>query len=246
MTPKGYLDVNYFPTVLSSAFIAFILFGDVSEEDLLKSFLRFLPTDERKLIDLMLNEDELDFTPENDEFYEFFDHFKVRGNVNQKNFKTVLQEIARQELIQKPHIMANCWRNILAPLKMKPAFQSMNTLYEFYDQVNPSCGKILNLIVASPNTEIEKESLNYLKRYIKVLDSPMLKRLLQFISGSDVITIDVIEVNFVTFESSLLRRPVARTCSAMIQLPTGYNNFYELREEFTHVLSSNAWEMNIA
>ena len=43
-----------------------------------------------------------------EEFYEFLEQFKVRSLVIKSNIKEKLADIARQELIQKPHIMTSC------------------------------------------------------------------------------------------------------------------------------------------
>ena len=52
------------------------------------------------------------------------------------NAKIVLEELARQELIQKPFLMASCWKNILSALKSR--IPSKHVLYAIYAEREPS------------------------------------------------------------------------------------------------------------
>ena len=54
---KGYSDVGYFPTIISSAFIFYCLFGEPSDEILMASFKQYLPADEHVLMESMLSPD---------------------------------------------------------------------------------------------------------------------------------------------------------------------------------------------
>ena len=51
----------------------------------------------------------------NDDFLEddFLDQFKYRTKASKENVHKVIVEIARQEVIQKPDLMASCWQNVL-------------------------------------------------------------------------------------------------------------------------------------
>ena len=67
---------------------------------------------------------------------------------------------------------------------------------------------------------------------------------MKFITGSDLLTVPSIDVTFIKYENEFSRRPIAHTCSPSLELPSTYNNFCELREEFTNILRPNklgAW-----
>ena len=70
--------------------------------------------------------------------------------------------------------------------------------------------------------------MHCLKRFVKDLDSSKLKSFLRFITGSDVICVESITV-LLTFLDGLKRRPVARTCGSVLELPSTYSSFPELR-----------------
>ena len=68
---------------------------------------------------------------------------------------------------------------------------------------------------------------------------------LRFCTGSDVITCDSIRFCFSSLEG-LERRPVARTCVPILELPTSYKRFPALAEEFTNIMKDcQAWLFDI-
>ena len=68
---------------------------------------------------------------------------------------------------------------------------------------------------------------------------------MKFITGSDLLTVPSIDVTFIKYENEFSRRPIAHTCSPSLELPSTYNSFCELREEFTNNHRQNNWEMSI-
>ena len=91
----------------------------------------------------------------------------------------------------------------------------------------------------------ERDSLKFLKRYIKGLDTPQkLSKFVRFISGSELMLFDAIQVHF-TNVAGLGRRPIAHTCNTLLELSSTYQSYPELREEFSAILTSDYWEMDI-
>ena len=68
---------------------------------------------------------------------------------------------------------------------------------------------------------------------------------MKFITGSDLISTPSIDVTFIKYENEFYRRPIAHACSPSLELLSTYNNFCEIREEFTNILCQNNWEMII-
>ena len=103
------------------------------------------------------------------------------------------------------------------------------------------------LIKCIAESEGEREALKYLKRYIKGLELCHLKKLLKFLTGSDLMidSFTEITVTFIKTHSEFTRRPIARTCGPTLELPSTYNNFCELRAEFSNILTESRWEMDI-
>ena len=163
--------------------------------------------------------------------------------VNKDNIYTVLCEILRQELIHKPHIMASCWKEAFTVLKDK--FYDSKAVEQLYVEMESTTKKVINLLQVNLLNEAQKESLAYFKRYVKGLQIIELKKLLKFLTGADLIIVDKIEVTFNSNLSEFERRPIAHTCTPLLELPAIYNNFCELREHVLILLSESTWEMNI-
>ena len=52
--------------------------------------------------------------------------------------------------------MAATWQPIVQELKQYPQFQTIAGFQGFYDRINPTNKKVLNLLEAQPNTEAER------------------------------------------------------------------------------------------
>ena len=130
-------------------------------------------------------------------------------------------------------------------MKKEPEFSSKESIKVFYESVVATSKRTIALIDASPNDDAEKDALNYFKRFIRGLNQETLKKLLRFITGSDIIVVDSIGVTFTKPESSFSRRPIPHICAPCLELPATYNNYCELREELTNILDKNNWDIDI-
>ena len=244
---KGYRMCQYLPLLISKTFMSYVLFGESSISDptiLTHSFMQYISADERRVIEKCLSGD-LDFENE-DEFKELLDVLKIydcRARVKPENIEVVIQEIAHKEIIQKPQYVTDCWKDVL--LALTDYFPTPDSLVDMYERIKPSVSKISKCIQSFPQSDAERECLGFLRRYIRGLDTyEKLATFVRFISGSELMLFDGIQVTF-TDLSGLQRRPMARTCNTLLQLPSTYQSFPEMREEFNHTLMADNWEMDM-
>ncbi|XP_057315313.1 uncharacterized protein LOC130656470 isoform X1 [Hydractinia symbiolongicarpus] len=231
---KGYVDTGYFPISLSRAFLCFCLFGEVPEELLISSFLKYLSSDESQLVTKAIGKNEGKNVIHSDEFAEILEQFKCKTVVIESNVKSVIIELA------------SCWEVAFSELKKKPEFPSMKNIVKFYERLEPTTKKVVALFKnVHTSSSAEQDSFNYLKRYVRGLETIMLKKFMKFITGSDNMVVDTVEIIFTRPESNFSRRPVAHTCTPRLELPSTYNNYCELREEFSNILQSSEWELDI-
>ena len=244
---KGYRMCQYLPLLISKTFMSYVLFGGSSISDptiLTHSFMQYISADERRVIEKCLSGD-LDFENE-DEFKELLDVLKIydcRASVKPENIEVVIQEIAHKEIIQKPQYVTDCWKDVL--LALTDYFPTVDSLVDMYERIKPSVSKISKCIQSFPQSDAERECLGFLRRYIRGLDTyEKQATFVRFISGSELMLFDGIQVTF-TDLSGLQRRPMARTCNTLLQLPSTYQSFPEMREEFNHILMADNWEMDM-
>ena len=206
----------------------------------------YLSAGERKLVKKALNQDVKDDFFESEDFQDFLELFKCRSKVMKENVQTIIFEIAQQELIQKPHIMASAWQKELNLLKSMDAFSTPTKILSMiYEKTLPTAKKVITLFEYDCKNDNERDCIAFLKRYVKGLDVSLLKKFLIFCTGSDIINVSKIEITFTMPESEYARQPVAHTCGPVLELPCTYRNFPELRSEFSNILKCSYWEMDI-
>ena len=76
------------------------------------------------------------------------------------------------------------------------------------------------------------------------LDQSLLKKFPKFVSGSDLVTFTKINVSFTVPVNGFRRRPIVHPCGPLIEVPMIYNNFCELREDFSNILSHGRFGMH--
>ena len=222
---KGYIQCEYFPVSLSRVFIKVVLHGEasVSEEKLMTELLRFLSIDEADTIRECLSGN---MACNSDEILDILSSYGVRQVSSNDNVREIFIKLAHKERIQKPNYITERWSAVLQPLKKCLS----NSIDEVYLKLEPTTKKVCD----------ERAVLGYLKRFIKGLEVAKLKRFLVFTTGSDLMVCDSLNLNFVKLDG-LGRRPVAHTCGPCLELPTTYQSFPELREEFSSILSLSTW-----
>ena len=68
---------------------------------------------------------------------------------------------------------------------------------------------------------------------------------MKYCTGSDVILVDKIAVEFVAC-STIARRPIVDNCAPMMEFPSSYASYYEFREEMQNILNAcNNWGIDI-
>ena len=242
---KGYLSCQYLPLLLSPTFLAYLFWGEsvITSPMLLKSLGNYISVDEKNLMDKCIAGDMNYDGDEMPDLLEMLSNYDCRCQVNSGNIIKVFEEIAHKELIQKPQYIADCWKDIIS--SHLPTFPDLKSLNEKYESLTPSTSKLLSCIEANPVNDAERESLKFLKKFIKGLDSPQkLNKFVRFISGSELMLFHALQVHFTNL-SGLGRRPVAHTCNTVLELSSTYQSFSELREEFSHILLSDYWEIDM-
>jgi hypothetical protein len=99
--------------------------------------------------------------------------------------------------------------------------------------MKPIAKKIIKILQPTINNDCEKQSFDFLKKFIRSLDGCSLKLFLKFITGSDALVTESISVSLLAVDG-MARRPIAHTCG-----PT-------MAEEFNNTLrEKESWTFNI-
>lgn len=241
---KGYKDHGYFPCRLAPAFSVALIFGEseVSDEMLFESLLLFISQSDRDLVTTSLKADSLN--EDQDELIDLLDRLDVTTLPTEETLKGILVSAAHKHLIQKPRYAAE-QMSATASHILKESFSSPQAVLLMYEEKKPTTRKLLKLLDASPTTQAENQSFRFLLQYIRGLDDAGLRRMLRFVTGSDVICVNKVEVMFTSVEG-LARRPIAHTCGPALELPWTYGSYPELRAEMDSILlNQNSFEFSI-
>lgn len=241
---KGLKDHGYFPFRLAQAFTAAVIFGEhsVSADLLFDSLMLYLSQSERDLLSTALQEAVVG--DDEEELLDLMDRMGVRTVPTQDNLRAMLIQVAHKQMIQQPKYALDNIAEVARPL-LRNFFPSVQDMKKLYEDIKPTTRKVIKMITASPVNSAENQSLRFLHQYIRGLDEIGLRKLMRFLTGSDVICVKEIKVTFTSLEG-LARRPIAHTCGPTVELPSTYNSYPELRAEMEAILSSNTHVMDIA
>lgn len=241
----GYCREGIFPVAISPVFIASCIHGEdsISDEMLLEAFKMYVSEDEREVITSCLEDSAK--VIDNSELLEALSSYKCYRVPTQENFPDIVSQLAHQEIIQRPRYVAECWNPVLQPLQAHTKFQNTANIHTFYQEKKPTAKKVIKMLQASPENDAQRITLEHLTRFIKSLGGNV-AAFLQFTTGASVILDDQkIKVSF-TELNGLARRPVAHTCGPLLEVPSTYQCYNELVEEFSAILrDKSAWEFNI-
>lgn len=231
----SFVRLGYLPLQLSPAFITTCLFGDEALSDglLLDSFRFYVSSDERDIIDSCIAGN---LKPDDGDLLDFLSSFKCYRNPTEQNVKEIILELAHQEIVQKPRYVANCWSPLF--MILRKLIKTNDGLSKLYEERKPTPKKVIKVLEANPVSDAERCCFDHLKRYLKSLEGHI-SSFLRFVTGSDILICSTIKVTFSSLDG-LSRRPVAHTCGPVLDLPSTYQSYNELVEEFSSILSDNS------
>ena len=239
---KGYRDAKVFPMRMAEAFMVAVVFGEhaVTPQHLIESFSLFLNESERTsfmaCVEGNVAEEQKDI---------LIDILEREGShslpQSPAEMKALLIQTAHKCLIQNSAYALEAMRNVV-PIGLK--IQNTAELHAIYEKMKPSPRKIIKLLQVGELDKEQTKSFNFFKQFVNGQNMQGTEKLLQFMTGSKILSVDKISVEFVKL-SGLQRRPVAHTCGPVLELPSTYNSYRELRSEFEAVLNSGYLSMDI-
>lgn len=232
---ESFLSESYFPIKLAPAFVKNCLGQEVEDDEVLQNFIKYVSSSDATLLKNALNDFE---KVDMEELKEFCSNYDAKWIPSKNNFGTLIIQIAREELIQKPAFVKECISPHLLVLKDQ---LHLEVLYSKYDTTDKNIIALLD--IDEKITTEQKQIFNYLKRYIKESDQKIKSAFLRFCTGSDL-PIQRIKIEFTNLEG-FGRIPVAHTCAGLLQIPSSYENFMIFRSELNNLFSSDIWIMDI-
>ena len=203
-----------------------MLFGKVEDDCLLDSFLHLLPPKQRNVFSRAL-EGKQPFPL--DDVIDVLDEYNVKTLPSAENLRALSLTTAMNELVEKP---------FLALLKIREGMGSFwndvspQVIDDIYSMYNLSADRLLDHLHCVPLNRQESKVFKWLRLYVREAEYATLARFLQFCTASQVLVPDKkISVRMVTM-SEMALRPRARTCFGILEVPSNFLSFNQLKENF--------------
>ncbi|KAL3885468.1 hypothetical protein ACJMK2_025524 [Sinanodonta woodiana] len=147
----------------------------------------------------------------------------------QSEMVSIIVQIAHKVLIQESKYALDAISGVGEGV-WQIDFPDTESILTLYGRLDPAIPKVIELLCASPRTKENKLQL---------------RKLLRFLTGSDVICVDKIDIQFIVRHGKG-RLPSIHTCGPMLELPSTYANYPDFRSEWESMLDSKeCMEMNI-
>ena len=227
-----------FPVQVAEAQIIQTMFGQVSEDCLVSSFLQLLPERERQILCKAQEKDGLFPT---DAIVDILSEYNVTSIPTANSLPQIIKQVSRSEMIHKPFFllekirqgMGNFWIDI-----------TKGEMEEIYRQTTPNAANVTESLDCVISDKKEEQVAAWLVRYLKAADSKMLCRFLRFCTASDMLVPNKrIAVRFENMSEAAMR-PKAMTCFCSLLLPKGYNSFAHFSANLDFYLTNTTfWDL---
>ncbi len=163
------------------------------------------------------------------------------------NLKQLIVQASRYTFSIKPAAAIQLM-NAGISVKHRPFWMHMSVgrFHAVYSSLSASPSKVLDLLIEPTiHNNAQEEVWLYLRRFVGNMTVEEVCTFLRFVTGSFVISVPAIKVTYNTSDG-LGRRPIGRTCSAVLEISSTYNSFPEFSKEFAAVLSDPyySWRMD--
>ena len=220
-----------------------LLFGEeaISPDVLIKSYLLYLNDSDRVVV-----QNALDGQMSEEDRESFIDILDREGShtiPDTQSTRSCILQVAHKCLVQDCNYALESMRRVVQD-SLLANFRDITDVTSMYASLIPTPKRVWELIQATPETKSQSVALKFLQQYIRAQNQSSLSRLLHFLTGSLVMSVDGISVRFVNLVGAG-RRPIAHTCGPNLELPSTYNAYREFRAEWDAVLSSEYLAMDL-
>ncbi len=194
----------------------------------------FLTDSDRELVDQALtNVNELS-AGNKDSLLSLFGTFGMFAMPNANNIRDIIIGMARHELLDAPAPLMELMRRGIPAVHMDTFWSSLSlpAIQLLFSQQLPTPNKVRDVLVAANEDSMQQDEhscMHYLRQFVAGLDHDDLSTFLRYVTGSTVMP-DKITVTFCKM-FGLARRPIAHTCSNILELSSTYSSLQELSRQ---------------
>jgi len=209
----------------------------------------FLNSQDRQLFDKALADFSSLTGSERDGLAAMLGTLRMLCQPNRDNICDVFLTTATAVLVDRPMPFVQLMSKGISDV-YKDVFWSLLTvpgISHLFETQLPTPNGVASIIMSEADdmTNDQANCLHYLRQFVSLLDQEELDNFLCFVTGSSIMP-QKITVSFTTLTGES-RRPIAHTCTNLLELPSTYINFQDLKREFSAILHDCfSYQMTIA
>jgi len=226
---------NIFPIKVSRVALKNFLFGSSTDNEILYSFMQYLPQMEADFVYKFRKEMDINIQPIRD----ILSDFKIFASPTPENVFNLMIKAGRAALIKNTCYPMQSFVKGLGNFWSKVTPDQFDALY--YCTIPTADGVIGNLIVLE-QTNQEGKIVTWLHRYIRSCTKDKLAKFLRFITGCEAFAPNsFIKLEFVDQPVEHLR-PLSQTCFKILILSRQYSSFTQLSDNIdSYIENSENW-----
>ncbi|XP_065110919.1 carbohydrate sulfotransferase 10 isoform X1 [Paramisgurnus dabryanus] len=235
----GWLRFGYLPIQLAPPFLKEALSLPSSETSLMEVFFNYISPTEKDVLSEALQDFQ---SADMDEVLSVLSSHNCSVLPNQNNLQKIIEEIAHKEMMQQPAYIIKCWQPILQSIGETMTAEKLDQITE---NLQPKARSVAKSIKFPPTMSPSETAVSHhLLRFVRERDQRELGLFLRYCTGSDLFLSKTIQVTFKEM-NEFSRRPIAHTCTQQLELACDYSTYAEFRSEFSSVLNTGVWIMDM-
>jgi hypothetical protein len=235
-----FVSYQIFPVRLSEALFQYCLFGAVTDECIVSSFLNLLSTHDRGVIQKCIENPSLNFN--RDEVMDILNDFNIVSLPSKDNLLSLIINAAQLTIISKPLFLITNIKEGLGQFWDEVTPGEIRSIYELSV---PTAERLLSALSFNVANETESKIARWLERFIRNSGEDMLRRLVRYCTSLPMLLPNKsIGVAFVDQSPNHLH-PVGAACFKILKLPRQYMSYSQLKENLDFYLAnSHLWNMS--
>ena len=234
----AFILYGVFPLQLCKCSIKYNLFGTVDKEDVIESFLQFVPTKESEMLrDFKLYGKE----PEDSQaLSDIWTDLSVTRKPSKDNITDLIYQAGKEALIRKPHFSLQSVARGMGQFWLKTGPVMLDAIYS---NLTPTPAKLIQCLDYNETTAHEGKLITWLCRFIRCCTDEELKRFLRLVTGSEVLSPKArIKVIFVDLSRDYIR-PQSKTCFRILYFARQYTSFTDVQGNFLKYMKSGSFSL---
>ena len=231
----AFILFDVFPVALCKASMKKVIFGEVSNSELLASFMQFIPPREVDIVHQYKDGSIKNAQP----IIDILSEYSIFNRLTPDNIMPLMEKAARVALIRKPFFsvkilvegMGSFWNKVTSDM-----FESI------YSCSIPKAENVIEKLIANESCPRDQNITTWVHRYIRSCTNHELLRFIRFVTGSTNFPPNTrIKMEFIDQAKGNLR-PYAKTCFKIFVISRQYSSFTELSDNLNfHIGHPSNW-----